>query len=121
MQARDERGYYAAPALCCRGGNATVCSMTRRSEEAKRKVIGRAGVLAIVAVLLTSCAHDPAQRIPADLQAIPECAPGLQTEINLAAAVLPIQIPRDVTAKGAHETRGLMARRVTVTFAPRAL
>jgi hypothetical protein len=89
--------------------NATVRSMTTRS------VIGAA----VLVPLLVACAHAPAM-LQHDVVELPDCEPGPATDLTLTASILPVEIPQDVASKGAHETHGLIARRLTATFAPRS-
>jgi hypothetical protein len=80
-----------------------------------RSVIGAA----LLVLLLAACAHRPVM-FQDEVPELPDCEPGPATDVELTASILPIEIPQFITSKGAHETHGLMARRLTATFAPRS-
>jgi len=52
------------------------------------------------------------------LDAIAECAAERATTIGISAMALPIAMPPDIGAKGPRDTRALLVRRISVTFAP---
>jgi hypothetical protein len=84
--------------------------MTRR--------IARTLVVAACAVSFAGCAQRPPRVDLTHLDELAQCADERASTIGISAMALPIAIPSDIVAKGPRDTRGLLARRISVTFAP---
>src|SRR6185503_10794898 len=83
-----------------------------------RRRFVRALVVAAGTLCLAGCVHRPARVDLSRLDAIAECAAERAATISLSAMALPIAISPDIAAKGPRDTRALLARRISVTFAP---
>ncbi len=68
--------------------------------------------------LLFGCAQQPPRALPGDFALVPECAGDSAAGVGLSVTSLPIGISPELAAKGPLETRGGLARRLVVTFAP---
>ena len=83
-----------------------------------RRRLLRTLVGAACALCFAGCAQRPARVDFSDLDAMAECAAERAATISISAMALPVAIPTDIVAKGPRDTRALLARRITVTFAP---
>lgn len=83
-----------------------------------RRRLVRTLVVAACALSFAGCAQPPARVDLSHLEAIAECTAERAATISLSAIALPIAMPADIVAKGPRDTRALVARRISITFAP---
>ncbi len=75
-------------------------------------------IAATSAFSFAGCAEHPARVDLSHLDEITACAAERTATISLSAMALPIAISPDIAAKGPRDTRSMLARRISVTFAP---
>jgi hypothetical protein len=92
-------------------------AMTRISAERRGVRVVWAGLVASLASLLASCAHQLPTALTGDFATLAECAsPAASVVLNVSS--LPIAMPPDLAPDGPNATHGAVARRITVLFAP---
>jgi hypothetical protein len=83
-----------------------------------RRRFVRALIVAAYALCFAGCAQHPARVELSHLDAIAECAAERAATISISAMALPVAVPPDIAPKGRRDTRTLLARRISITFAP---
>lgn len=83
-----------------------------------RRRSARTLIAAACALFFAGCAPRPPRVDFTRLDEIAECAAERTATISISAMALPIAIPPDIVAKGPRDTHAMLARRISVTFAP---